>query len=59
MKKLSTLGKSLNKQQQLEIIGGIKPVKEIVCLSPYLTMDNTCSSGYHLHPQGHCICCRN
>jgi hypothetical protein len=57
LKNISNLGKALNKIEQKEINGGARGL--VLCLNPYLTPDNTCAVGYHLHPQGHCICCRD
>lgn len=48
----------LSKTEQFEVNGGRKSIQSI-CLSPYLTETQTCQPGYHLHPMGHCICCRD
>jgi hypothetical protein len=61
MKNLSKLGKALNKAEQQLINGGAR-VRQLqaLCLLPYLIQpEETCAAGYHLHPQGHCICCKN
>lgn len=60
MKKLLNIGKTLNKQQQTEITGGLKKIGPVVCNAGYFIQpEDTCAVGYHLHPMGHCICCRN
>lgn len=58
MKNLKNIGKALNKAEQKEINGGKFGL--VVCLAPYLIqVGETCAPGYHMHPQGHCICCRD
>ena len=59
MKNVSKLGKALSKAEQKEVTGGIK-FGQYICIAPYLIEpEETCIPGYHLHPQGHCICCRD
>lgn len=59
MKNLLVLGKALSNLEQQQVNGGGKKFGPVTCVSPYFTADNTCIEGYHLHPQGHCICCRD
>ena len=60
MKNLLELGKVLNNLEQQQVNGGFGPVKGPVCLSPYFVdAPFICAEGYHLHPQGHCICCKD
>lgn len=60
MKKLLIIGKALNKNEQQEITGGRKIIQPFVCTAGYfIQAEETCAIGYHLHPQGHCICCRD
>jgi len=62
MKNLIKNGAPLSKEEQKGINGGFgpQPVKAF-CLAPYLIMDHTqgCAPGYHLHPLGICLCCKD
>ncbi len=58
LKNILKLGTALDKAEQKIVNGGGK-VFGPVCVAPYLTSTLTCIPGYHLHPQGHCICCRD
>ncbi|WP_408038010.1 hypothetical protein [Tenacibaculum amylolyticum] len=60
MKQLKIIGKALNKRAQQQIKGGGKTLRPVICLAPYLIdFGQTCADGYHMHPQGHCICCKD
>ncbi len=60
MKNLSELGSKLDRNELKSINGGFGLVGKPICLSPYLIdVGDSCAPGYHLHPQGHCICCRD
>lgn len=62
MKKLIKNGEALNKEEQKGINGGfgVQPGK-VICESPYIIADHTvpCQPGYHLHPGGLCLCCKD
>lgn len=47
---------NLSKEMQQTINGGAK--EPYTCNAPYLIASgDSCNTGYHMHPQGHCICC--
>ncbi len=60
MKNLLKLGKALSSLEQQQVNGGGKRLTgQPICLNPYLTDGTECIDGYHMHPQGHCICCQD
>lgn len=62
MKNLKKIGRVLDKSEQKEIHGGFGPVSDkVICHAPYLIPDHNipCAPGYHLHPGGLCLCCKD
>ncbi|WP_160128109.1 hypothetical protein [Kordia antarctica] len=47
---------NLSKEIQQVINGGAQ--QPYTCRDPYLIRaGDTCDPGYHMHRQGHCVCC--
>jgi hypothetical protein len=62
MKNLIKNADVLNKEEQKGINGGFGPQPgKVICLAPYFIPDHTvpCLPGYHLHPAGICVCCKD
>ena len=56
LKKIENLGKSLSKELQREVNGGM--LREDTCNNPYINEGGPCDQGYYPHPvYGHCVCC--
>ncbi|WP_299685244.1 hypothetical protein [uncultured Dokdonia sp.] len=56
LKKIENLGKTLSKDSQREVNGGM--LSEVTCNNPYINPGGPCDQGYYPHPTlGHCVCC--